>query len=100
MIDRLALKTLKIGTVLLHPLFKPSITRLRLLGSMVGLRIHQCLIVREKSSRRENLLLNALFYVHNTFYKFAFGKAADSLEKSNQDPSDCMWKRDVPLILA
>jgi hypothetical protein len=40
--------------------------------------------------RRENRLLNALYYVHNTYYKSIFGKVADSLERSNDAADEYM----------
>ncbi|PJF17552.1 hypothetical protein PSACC_02603 [Paramicrosporidium saccamoebae] len=41
-------------------------------------------------SRRENRLLNALYYVHNTYYRSVFGKVADSLERSNDAADEYM----------
>lgn len=39
--------------------------------------------------RRENRLLSILYYLHDTLYRFIFGKAADSLEMSNDSPDEC-----------
>ncbi len=51
--------------------------------------MHQLYCLREKVTRRENRLLNALYYVHSSFYKVAFGRAADSIESSNESPDEC-----------
>lgn len=73
-------------------------SRLALLGREVGLRLHLALALREKPLKRETRLINALYYVYNTYYKYAFGRAADSLERSNDSPDEYMIIDNDPCV--
>jgi len=72
--------------------------RLAELGRDVGLRLHLLIWLNDKNAKRETCLLNALYYVHQSFYKAAFGMAADSLERSNQNQGEFMIVDNNPLV--
>lgn len=64
--------------------------RLAVIGYEVGIRMHLLFVAKEKlMQRRESRLLSILYYLHDTLYRFIFGKAADSLEMSNDSPDEC-----------
>ena len=42
-------------------------------------------VVRERSSKRETKMLNALLMIKSTLWKALFGKEADKLEHANDD---------------
>ena len=42
-------------------------------------------VVRERSSKRETKMLNALLMIKSTLWKTLFGKEADKLEHANDD---------------
>lgn len=54
--------------------------------------------LREKWSKRESNILNALYFVNDPFYKQVFGKTADSLEKSNEHDNEYMIIDLEPLV--
>ena len=60
------------------------------LGNQVGRRLYELNIWRERTAKRETVLLNILLYVSNAFWKSINGKAADSLEKSVENENECM----------
>lgn len=65
-------------------------SRLAALGNRVGIRMHLLFIAKERpTQKREHRLLSILYYLHDTLYRFIFGKAADSLEMSNDSPDEC-----------
>ncbi|CAD6884776.1 unnamed protein product [Tilletia controversa] len=78
--------------------------RLSLLGYHVGQRILLLLTHREQTSsnpkapKRETKLLPVLLWIHTNFWKTAFGKAADSLEKSTEHSDEYMISTNVPLF--
>ncbi|KAK0524318.1 Trafficking protein particle complex subunit 31 [Tilletia horrida] len=78
--------------------------RLSLLGYHVGQRILLLLTHREqtasnpKAPKRETKLLPVLLWIHTNFWKAAFGKAADSLEKSTEHADEYMISTNVPLF--
>lgn len=45
--------------------------------------------MKEKAGRRETRILGMLYYVNTTVWKYLFGKPADSLEKSTDNPDEC-----------
>lgn len=52
--------------------------------------MHLLFVARERPfQKRENRLLGILYYLQDTLYRFIFGKAADSLEMSNDSPDEC-----------
>lgn len=59
------------------------------IGKSVGLRLYEISLWRDKSSKRENQLLNVLFYVTNSFWKLICGRNADSLERSTDNENEC-----------
>ena len=63
--------------------------RLSDLGRQVGSRLYELNFWREKTSKRDNLLLSILLYITNSFWKSLNGKAADSLEKSVENENEC-----------
>ena len=65
--------------------------RLTSLGKSVGTRLHRLHCARERPVRRENRLLNVLYYLHHTMYRVIFGKPADSLERSNECSDECAY---------
>ncbi|KAK0545385.1 Trafficking protein particle complex subunit 31 [Tilletia horrida] len=79
-------------------------SRLSLMGYHVGQRILLLLTHREQTSanpkapKRETKLLPVLLWIHTNFWKAAFGKAADSLEKSTEHSDEYMISTNVPLF--
>ena len=51
----------------------------------VGSRMLDVVVVRERSSKRETKMLNALLLIKSTLWKSLFGKEADKLEHANDD---------------
>ncbi|KAE8260100.1 hypothetical protein A4X13_0g549 [Tilletia indica] len=78
--------------------------RLSLLGYHVGQRILVILTHREqmgsnpKAPKRETKLLPVLLWIHTNFWKAAFGKAADSLEKSTEHSDEYMISTNLPFF--
>ncbi len=64
----------------------------------VGARILDLLFVRERASRRETKLLNALLMVKSTLWKALFGKEADKLERANDDDKTYYIIEREPLV--
>jgi len=60
-------------------------TKLHELGYQVGSRMLDVVVVRERSSKRETKMLNALLMIKSTLWKALFGKEADKLEHANDD---------------
>ncbi|SNX86627.1 related to TRS31 - TRAPP subunit of 31 kDa involved in targeting and fusion of ER to golgi transport vesicles [Melanopsichium pennsylvanicum] len=64
--------------------------RLSLMGYTIGSRIlsltlhRQEMVLNSKNPKRETRLLPTLLWIHTQFWKAAFGKAADSLERSTE----------------
>lgn len=64
--------------------------RLSLLGYAIGQRLlgltlhRQEMATNAKNPKRETRLLPTLLWVHTSFWKAAFGKSADSLERSTE----------------
>lgn len=57
--------------------------RLEDVGFGVGLRLLELLCFREKASKRETRLLDALKFVHTVLWKYLFNHQARDLEQSN-----------------
>ncbi|KYR01489.1 hypothetical protein DLAC_01475 [Tieghemostelium lacteum] len=60
------------------------------MGVMIGPRLLELLVVREKNSKRETKLLGILSFINTTVWKALFGKPADSLEKSTEAEDEYM----------
>ncbi|EFA85219.1 hypothetical protein PPL_02219 [Heterostelium album PN500] len=60
------------------------------IGFLVGTRVLELLVVREKNAKRETKLLGILSFIHSTVWKALFGKQADSLEKSTEADDEYM----------
>ena len=72
--------------------------RLHDLGLEVGRRVVDLVFVRERGSRRETKLLNALLAVKSTLWKALFAKEADKLERSNDDDKTYYIIEKEPLV--
>lgn len=59
--------------------------RLAEVGTEVGHRVTDLLVVREKGGKREIKLLNILLFIKSTVWKSLFGREADKLEHANDD---------------
>ena len=57
--------------------------RLEDAGYSIGLRLLEMLCFRERNSKREIKVLDALKFVHSTVWKYLFGRQARDLEQSN-----------------
>lgn len=55
------------------------------MGTEVGHRVTDLLVVREKNGKREIKLLNILLFIKSTLWKSLFGREADKLEHANDD---------------
>ena len=81
--------------------------RLSLIGYTAGQRVLGLAMHRQemtnnpKNPKRETRLLPTLLWIHTGFWKAAFGKAADSLERSTEqgrgDECKCQSPRTPPL---
>ena len=63
--------------------------RLADLGDAVGRRVLDLLSVRDRHHKREPTVVGLLLYIQQTVWKFLFGRAADSLERT-ADGSDAV----------
>lgn len=61
----------------------PNMHRLDTVGFGVGVRLLELLSYRERNSRRDLKLLDALRFVHTTLWRYLFGRPAKDLEQSN-----------------
>ncbi|EGG13846.1 hypothetical protein DFA_11607 [Cavenderia fasciculata] len=59
------------------------------IGFLVGTRVLELLVFREKNPKRETKLLGILSFIHSNVWKALFGKQADSLEKSTEADDEC-----------
>jgi hypothetical protein len=55
------------------------------MGTEVGHRIADLLVVRERNSKRDIKLLSILLFIKSTLWKSLFGREADKLEHANDD---------------
>ncbi|KAL6779994.1 TRS31 [Auxenochlorella protothecoides x Auxenochlorella symbiontica] len=72
--------------------------RLDIVGFGVGVRLLELLSYRERSSRRDLKLLDALRFVHTTLWRYLFGRPAKDLEQSNNAEDEYMIS-DVDLFI-
>ena len=82
--------------------------RLSQIGYRVGQRLIELLPLRDSlppsTSRnaqappRQTRLLPVLHYVHTTLFKYLFGRAASSLEKSTENEDEYMVGDDEPVL--
>ncbi|KAI8615648.1 NO signaling/Golgi transport ligand-binding domain-containing protein [Chytriomyces sp. MP71] len=73
--------------------------RLANFGYRVGIRELELTLLREKNAKRETRVLQMLIFVNSTLWKSLFGKAADSLQKSNDNDDEYMLSDNDPVIL-
>lgn len=72
--------------------------RLGELGSEVGRRALELIMLREKMQRREIRVLGALRFVTATAWKHLFGKQADSLERVKDRGNEYIIVENAPLL--
>lgn len=65
------------------------IFRLANYGKFIGERLLDVIFLRERGYKRETKLLATLIFIKSTIWKNLFGKEADKLERSNDDPKTC-----------
>lgn len=74
--------------------------RLDIVGFGVGVRLLELLSYRERSSRRDLKLLDALRFVHTTLWRYLFGRPAKDLEQSNNVRAGArVWLARLPRCL-
>ncbi|VDP19041.1 unnamed protein product [Soboliphyme baturini] len=61
--------------------------KLASLGSFVGSKLLDVIVLREKGYKREVKLLSMLMFVKTNLFKNLFGKEADKLERNSENPS-------------
>lgn len=66
-----------------------AILRLSEYGKSVGIRMLDLIVLRERGYRRDVKLLQMLMFVKGTIWKNLFGKEAEKLERSNDEPQKC-----------
>ncbi len=70
-----------------------TVCRLNTLGYRIGTRVLELMIWRSEGSsktpKRELRLLSALMLVHTQVWKAVFGKVADAIEVSTENPDEC-----------
>jgi hypothetical protein len=64
--------------------------RLAEIGGRVGVRVLELLVLREKNLKRETRIVGILTFISTNVFRALFGKAADSLERSNDRDNECM----------
>lgn len=68
--------------------------RLNTLGYRIGTRVLELMVWRaegsSKTPKREIKLLSVLMMIHGQVWKAVFGKAADAIERSVENPDECM----------
>ena len=73
----------------------PVLHRLNTLGYRVGTRVLELMVWRNESSskapKREVRFLPALMSIHTQVWKSVFGKPADAIEKSVENPDECPY---------
>lgn len=71
--------------------------RLNTLGYRVGVRVLELMLWRNESSsktpKREIRFLPALMSIHTQVWRTVFGKPADAIEKSVENPDECELKQ-------
>lgn len=78
--------------------------RLNTLGYRVGVRVLELMSWRNESSskapKREIRFLPALMSIHTQVWRTVFGKPADAIEKSVENPDECgLSAREVAQVL-
>ena len=71
--------------------------KLKSLGHSVGLKMFELMAFREKHQKRYLDRIALLSFVSNQFWKFVFGKQADSLEKNVEKSNEFMIWETCPL---
>ncbi|XP_076027301.1 LOW QUALITY PROTEIN: trafficking protein particle complex subunit 5 [Genypterus blacodes] len=72
--------------------------RLAGLGRSVGAALLDVLVLREKTGKRENKVLNILLFIKVSVWKALFGKEADKLEQANDDDKTYYIIKKEPLV--
>jgi len=67
-------------------------------GSFVGVRLLDVIVLRERGYKRETKLLNMLMLLKSTIWRSIFGREADKLERSNDDPCTYLIIEKEPLV--
>ncbi|CAJ0945764.1 unnamed protein product, partial [Mesorhabditis belari] len=68
------------------------------LGRFIGIRMLDLIVLREKGYKRETKLLGMLMFLKSTIWKNLFGKEADRLERSNDNPRNYHLIEKEPLV--
>jgi hypothetical protein len=72
-------------------------TRLEAAGRDVGLRFLELVAFRDKAGKRETTVVGMLQFVSGPAWQCLFGKNADALEKSTEQPNQYMIREDEPI---
>ncbi len=72
-------------------------TRLESAGRDVGLRFLELVAFRDKPGKRETTVVGMLQFVSGPAWQCLFGKTADALEKSTEQPNQYMIREDEPI---
>jgi hypothetical protein len=72
--------------------------RLAEMGKQVGLKLIDLIVLREKNYKRDIKLLPVLLFIRTTVWKTLFGKEADKLENSVDDPKQYYIIEKEPLV--
>lgn len=64
----------------------------------MGIRTLELIMSREKLIRRELTIINQLYFINTSVWKYLFGKAADSLEKSTDQEDEYMISDNDPYL--
>lgn len=68
-------------------------------GGRVGFRILELITYRERPGKRDVKILSMLTFIHSQVWKFIFGRAAHSLEKSTESQDEYMISdNELPLF--
>uniref|UniRef100_A0A7E4WDN5 Trafficking protein particle complex subunit 5 n=1 Tax=Panagrellus redivivus TaxID=6233 RepID=A0A7E4WDN5_PANRE len=67
-------------------------------GRFVGARLLDVIVLREKSYKRDTKLLNMLMFIKGPVWKSLFGREADKLERSNDNPCTYFLIEKEPLV--
>nr|XP_039274183.1 trafficking protein particle complex subunit 5-like [Styela clava] len=73
-------------------------TKLADFGHVVGSKMVDLLVVRDKASKRETKVLNILLFIKGTLWKALFGKEADKLEQASDDDKTYYIIEKEPII--
>ncbi len=72
-------------------------TRLESAGRDVGVRFLELVAFRDRGGKRESTVVGMLQFVSGPAWQCLFGKNADALEKSTEQPNQYMIREDEPI---